>query len=871
MLRDPVKIAEAVLKIAAQVLNLQDSDFLLVDETLNELYVVAKQGELHRAEGLRLPLEGERGITVAAVRKGRPIYTPDVREDPRYIDIGFPGITEFAVPVQIEGRVLGVLNIESTERDAFSEADRELLCILANQAALALENARLHFQETRKIEEMAVLNELNRRISASLDLQETMDAVVASASELIPCALAEVSLWDPQTSLLTLQAIRSEPDRDYPIGRSFPPGKGYTGWVVREVKPLLVTDVDNFQEIKPHLLPGERPFKAYAGVPLLVGDALVGTLVLVSNQSGAFDQENIRLLESLANQAGIAIRNAQLYQATRRREAELAALNILASVINQPLPLQEILDLSIIKVVEVMETDAGGIRLLNPETRELRIVSSKGLSHEYIYHVDNISLGEGVVGNVALNGEPQVIKDIADGSQLASEIAAKEGFHSFAVVPLRTKEKIVGTLGVVTRQFRDFSSEDLSLLTAIGHQIGVAVENARLYEDLARRAKDMEAVLTVAAAVNQPEDLDIVLEEGLKQVLAVTGLEMGAIAIKDPRRGSLDLKIHRGMSEEWVTWLERKIREKSVDWLGNTDIHIEEIPIDSSYVLEDLPQQEIRRLAYVPLFAEGNFVGILIIATPKTQIFMPEERSLPQAIGHQLGTAISNTQLREEALNAERLAAVGRVAASVAHDLRSPLGGILRSAEFLARPELSTATREKLSRAIVSLAQRLNNTSLQILDYVQKNRLPLRCKPCSLPKFLEEVLTVLEVDFSDRGIEVEKNFQYRGKLIMDSDRMAQVVYNLATNARDAMPEGGNFVVNTRRIKDRVELRFSDTGPGVPDEVLERIFEPFFSFGKRQGAGLGLAIAQRIIEEHGGTILVESKEGKGAEFIVTLPL
>jgi len=92
LLRDPAKIAEAVLEIAAQVLNLQDSDFLLVDETLNELYVTAKQGELRRAEGLRLPLKGEKGITVAAIRRGQPIYAPDIRKDPRYVNIGFPAV-----------------------------------------------------------------------------------------------------------------------------------------------------------------------------------------------------------------------------------------------------------------------------------------------------------------------------------------------------------------------------------------------------------------------------------------------------------------------------------------------------------------------------------------------------------------------------------------------------------------------------------------------------------------------------------------------------------------------------------------------------------------------------------------------------------
>lgn len=538
LLRDPKQIAEAVLEIAAQVLDLQDSDFLLVDEALNELYVVARQGELSCADGLRLLLDDEKGITVAAVRKGQPLYVPDVRQDPRYVDIGFPAVSEFAVPVQIEGRVLGVLNVESTEMDDFSEADRGMLCILANQAALALENARLHTQEKRKIEELAILNELNRRISASLDLQETLHVIVTSAAELIPCALAEVSLWDEVTGLLTLQALHSDPDRSYPIGKSFPPGEGYTGWMVHQKQPLFVPDVDEFTEIRPQLLPGELPFKAYAGVPLLAGDNLVGTLVLVSDQAGAFDLEDMRLLESLANQAAVAIRNARLHQ---------------------------------------------------------------------------------------------------------------------------------------------------------------------------------------------------------------------------------------------------------------------------------------------------------------------------------------------ETLSAERLAAVGRVATSVAHDLRSPLGGIMRSAEFLARPELSPGTREKLSRAIVSLAGRLNNTTQQILDYVHKERLPLRCAPCPLSEFLEDVLTVLEVDFSDRGIEVVRDFRYRGRLIMDSDRLAQVVYNIATNARDAMPQGGKFVVSTRKVDDRVEMRFWDTGPGVPKEVGERIFEPFFSYGKRQGAGLGLAIAQRIAEEHGGAIRLEGKEGEGAEFVVIMPL
>lgn len=141
-----------------------------------------------------------------------------------------------------------------------------------------------------------------------------------------------------------------------------------------------------------------------------------------------------------------------------------------------------------------------------------------------------------------------------------------------------------------------------------------------------------------------------------------------------------------------------------------------------------------------------------------------------------------------------------------------------------------------MSKGVVSLARRLINTSQQILDYGHDENLTLKRAPLWLTDFLDEVLSVLEIDFSDQGIEVEKRLRYRGEVWLDGDRMAQVVYNLASNARDAMPAGGKFRVSTRQVGARVELLFADIGPGVPQELGERIFEPFISHGKRQGAG-----------------------------------
>jgi GAF domain-containing protein len=871
LLRDARQIAANVLRIAARVIDLHDSDFFLVDEGRRELYTIARRGCLHSAGDVRLPLGGDKGITVVAAQSRQPIYVPDVRQDPRYVHTGFSAVSELAVPVQTEDRVLGVINVESEQLDAFSEVDQELLAILANQAALALNNARLHVEERRWAEQMIALNELSRRIGASLDLQATLEAIATAAYELIPCALAEISLWDAGTERLALRALRGEPRPVRPLGASYPPGPGYTGWLVRYKQPLLVPDVDARQDIRPSLLSGRLPYRAYVGVPLLLGQELIGILALIANEAGAFNDAHAELLTALAAQAAVAIRNARFYEEVTRRHRELAALYAVASAINQPLPLPEVLDQAITKVIEVMEAEAGVIRLLDEEAGELAIASCQGFSPAYIRQVDRIRLGEGIVGRVAQSGEPLVVQDLAnDPRSAATQAIAAEGFHTLAVVPLKVKQEIVGTLGLVTRRSRDFGATVLDLLTAIGQQIGVAVENARLYADLSRRARELEAVHAVAAAVNRPGDLRQALEEGLKQALAVTGLEMGAIAVTDRQCETLALEYHQGVCTA-CDWLKELLKKKPLEaWPEGKDLDIEEIPAGHPEVPAPVRERKIRLSADVPLFAEGNLVGILSVASRRVRSFTPEERSLLQAIGHQLGTAIANAQLRQEALAAERMAAVGRVATSVAHDLRSPLGGIQRSAEFLARPEISPGTRQRLSEATASLARRLIITTQEILDYVRGGKLPLRRDLASLPEFLNGVLAVLEVDFSDQGIEVVRDCGYTGAVVMDTDRMAQVVYNIAANARDAMPRGGTFEVATRKTGERVELRFTDTGPGVPQELSDRIFEPFFTYGKREGAGLGLAIARRIVEEHDGELWMESSDGTGAAFVVSLP-
>lgn len=713
LLHEPNQIAEQVLEILARLMSYQRVEFLLVGENSGELLMTAWRGQPAEWRPQRLSLDNRQSVPAAAVRSHQPIYIPNLTQNFQYEIIGSTVASELAVPVQVMEHVLGVIDIQSSQAGAFSQADQDLLAILANQAALALENANLQAEECLRTEELTLVSRIARRVNASLDLQETLDAIVATVAELVPCSLAEISLWDQEQEVLTLQALRSTPERAFPIGKSYPAGKGYTGWVVGNRQPLLVPDTEKREDIRPDLLPGELPFRAYLGLPLLSGEELIGTLVLIHEQANTFGEKDLRVIESLSEQAAAAIRNARLYGQLNnlyrdawRQTRKLAALNALAGIINQPLPLQTILDQAVEKMTQVLEADGGAIRLLKRETGELVLAAYRELSSAEIPIVESFQLTDRIMDWLDQFQSSLVFQEPATDARLSYLGSSVEHIQTLAIAPLKAREKTIGIIGVNFIQSREFTPEDLELLETIGNQIGVAVERDRLHQ---------------------------------------------------------------------------------------------------------------------------------------------------------------------EALEAERLAAIGRVATSVAHDLRSPLGGILRSAEYLARPELSPTTRRKLSQAIVSLSHRLISTSQQILDYVQKERLPLRRQPCVLAEFLDEVLSVLEVDFSDRGIEVEKELFYQGEVWLDGNRMAQVIYNIAANARDAMPEGGKFRVTTRQVGQGIELCFSDTGPGVPQELGDRIFDPFITYGKRQGAGLGLAIARQIIEEHGGTIHLESEPAEGATFVISLPL
>jgi two-component system sensor histidine kinase HydH len=285
---------------------------------------------------------------------------------------------------------------------------------------------------------------------------------------------------------------------------------------------------------------------------------------------------------------------------------------------------------------------------------------------------------------------------------------------------------------------------------------------------------------------------------------------------------------------------------------------------------------------------EGLFQGgadELIIRDQATEIFRSEKKiplslsvaPLKDEMGRRMGSVLLLRDLREirdlqeKVRRSERLASLGRLAAGVAHEIRNPLSSIRGFAQFFMHRFRGQEKELGYASIMVKEVDRLNRVITELLDFARP-KAPNR-EPHSLGSIFDHSLKLLEAELAGKGVEVEKDYEPGLPAIrVDRDQMSQAFLNLLLNSLESIDGGGKIRVRLRKstFQSSLEMVLSDTGKGISREDMGKVFEPFFST-KRKGTGLGLAIVHQIVEGHGGNIMVESREGEGTTFRMTLPL
>ena len=282
-------------------------------------------------------------------------------------------------------------------------------------------------------------------------------------------------------------------------------------------------------------------------------------------------------------------------------------------------------------------------------------------------------------------------------------------------------------------------------------------------------------------------------------------------------------------------------------------------------------------MVVAPIFLKERLLGFILLGKKRSEKdYTVEELELLEAFSNQTALAISRALIfrdmslkDKQIMQAEKMAAIGELAAGIAHEIRNPLGIITGSAETVRKHE-DRKIREEMTNYILEESKRIDGLVSTFLDFARPKEPKL--VSCDLKEVLEKTLLLLSPQAKTLGVEIMKEIPRRPlQISIDPDQMRQAFTNLGVNALEAMPQGGVLkVAALENARGEIVLRFSDTGKGIPKEVQAKVFDPFFTT-KEGGTGLGLSIVHRIITQHGGNISVEDKEGGGSIFTISLPL
>ena len=495
-----------------QVVNLIHSRFgydhihiLLVDVKGTALEFRAGTGpaaqEMLR-QGTHLPI-GDEGFVSWVAATGEPVLCNDVTTDSRYRYYEPLADTraEISVPLRIGEWVLGVLDVQSERQGAFDESDLFVLQSLADLVAVSIQNAHLFREREWRIEELTTLNEIGETIVSSLDLDETLTAIMQRVNAVFQVEAGSLLLVEDGHLLFR---VTLSPQAEIIKRHTLAMGQGIAGWVAQHGHPLLVPDARADPRWYPDIdADSEFETRTILCVPMKAKDTIIGVIEILNPLNGRlFTKGDLHLLESIATSAVIAIENARLYQQTQRRLEEVSTLYILANQMTSSLERPVVLDAIVTTLKRVLDCRGCCIFWLDEETQQLEIKASAGVPSEGRKDT-RIRIGEGVSGRVVEQAKPIYIPDTSQEPDLCY---FDPQVRSLLVVPLIAKDRPTGTLNVDDNRPNAFSPDLEQLLTIAAAQAAVAIENAQLFQDLKERAAKLEEAYAELQEADREKD-----------------------------------------------------------------------------------------------------------------------------------------------------------------------------------------------------------------------------------------------------------------------------------------------------------------------------------------------------------------------------
>ncbi|MGH7268172.1 MAG: GAF domain-containing protein, partial [Candidatus Rokuibacteriota bacterium] len=883
--------------------------FYRLDPRSGDLVAVAFTGEMGPGYTRADFLPRGTGVAGLAVREARPVASPDVLTDARVLlapndrarveQAAFRAV--LAVPLVVQDRVIGALTVADRAGRTFTDEEIELAQAIGQQAALALENARLYADSEHRRREAEALTQLTQALTGSLDVRTVAQQVVDRVQLMFGSRLTGLRLLQPDGSLRAV-ASAGVARHLFPPGHVQPPGVGLIGRVVAAGRPAWTPDLLSepaivvTEDLRARLADDTR---ALLVAPLKTEGETIGVLVIADRTGRTFTDGEIGFLRAVADQAALALQNARSHEAAVRRGQELAALLRAARTVMAGLDLDTTLQRIVEEAARIAGTPHVKLLLVEAAAGELRVGAIAGSPVPPDFRVP---MGTSYSGTVASTGRPLYVADTQnDPDNLLAARDREQGIRTYLGLPVRFGDEVLGVLTFNTTQPYEYGGGELAYLASFADQVALAVRNARLLQEARVRQARLEALLEISRELSRIQSVEPLLDRIAEACGQLLGTE--SVGFRLLEGDELVVSGAAGNARETMVTPRLTVGRSLSGLVAQTGEPL--VVADLDHDPRVLPEHRAavakaghRAWLGVPVKAGDRILGVLSVRTPRPAGFSTEDVRLAGAFASQAATALENARLyqqsqrayeelaraQDQLVQAEKMQAVGRLAGGVAHDFNNLLTVIIGRSQMLLRRLPPNDPLRRYAVLIHQTGERAAALTQQLLAFsrrqvLQPSVLDLNDVVAGMDKMLRRLIGEDLELVTQLGIGL-------GRIKADQAQLEQVLMNLVVNARDAMPRGGRLIIATGNVEvdadalrsrpaaapgRYVSLAVTDTGTGMDAETRARVFEPFFTTkGPGKGTGLGLATVFGVVRQSDGYVWVESEPGRGSTFTIHLP-
>jgi signal transduction histidine kinase len=538
------------------------------------------------------------------------------------------------------------------------------------------------------------------------------------------------------------------------------------------------------------------------------------------------------------------------------------------------------------------KADAVSLMLLDRQERELRLEAAIGLPEEMIGHVTE-QVGQGIAGSVAQRGQPLLLSRGAELDATIRQAMQRDDLTSALCIPLKIKGRVIGVVNASKRTHESpFSYRDLELLSILVSQIAIAIENSRAHEATRNRSRQLTALNDLSQVVTSTLDLDEVLRLAMQGINEIISVEAGILLLLDETTNELVLRTAQHGNRREPGSFKLQVGQGIPGFVvkHGKPLLVAQVGAEPLYCGGTCEySRHIGLICHsalcVPLVIRDHVIGALELVNRLDGEFTGEDSELLNSMAATVAIALENARLyteladfareleksRDQLLRAEKLAATGKLAASLAHEINNPLQAIQNCLHLVLRkPSLDQTKRQQYLSMAQEEVRRLIDLVQRMLDFYRPSK--EGAGPVQINDVLDDVLSLAAKRLQQARIAVHRDTATPLPPVHGvNNLLKQVFLNIIINASDAMPDGGDLYVDTDwdETRGQVVVSFTDTGEGIPVSELAKIFDPFYTT-KAKGTGLGLSVSHRIVESHGGRIDVKSEVQEGSTFTVRLP-